>query len=80
VLDAGLVDTVEVALMPVLLGSGVALLPPGAPMKLTLTDQKTLPASGIACLAYAVPGGAGPAPAVFYLKAATTRAKKKTAR
>ena len=29
-LDAGLVDTVEVAVVPVLLGAGVPLLPPGA--------------------------------------------------
>ena len=28
-LDAGLVDTVELAVMPVLLGSGIPLLPPG---------------------------------------------------
>ena len=29
--DAGLVDTVEVAIMPVLLSQGVPLLAPGAP-------------------------------------------------
>src|ERR671910_2650957 len=44
-LDAGLVDTVELAVMPVLLGSGVPLVPPGNTAKLTLTDQKMLPAS-----------------------------------
>ena len=46
-LTAGVVDTVEVAVMPVLLGSGIPLLPPGATTKLKLADQKTLPASGI---------------------------------
>jgi dihydrofolate reductase len=75
-LDAGLVDTVEVAVVPVLLGSGVPLLPPGATAKLTLADQKTLPASGIVALSYSVPGGVGPAPRIRYLKAAKTRAKK----
>ena len=56
-LDAGLVDTVEVAVVPVLLGGGIPLLPPGAATKLTLVDQKTLPASGIVALSSPVPGG-----------------------
>ena len=68
-LDAGLVDTVEVAVIPVLLGAGVPLLPPGATTKLVLADQKTLP-SGIVALSYAVPGGVGPAPHIQYIKAA----------
>ncbi|MFL5522906.1 MAG: dihydrofolate reductase family protein [Gemmatimonadaceae bacterium] len=53
-LDAGLVDTVEVAVMPVLLGSGIPLLPPGVMTKLVLDDVKRLPASGIVALAYLV--------------------------
>jgi dihydrofolate reductase len=53
-LDAGHVDTVEVALMPVLIGSGIPLLPPGALAKLELVDQKILPASGIVFLSYRV--------------------------
>ena len=75
-LDAGLVDTVEVAVIPVLLGAGVPLLPPGASTKLVLADQKTLPASGIVALSYSVPGGLGPAPRIRYVKSAMTRAKK----
>jgi len=75
-LDAGLVDTVEVAVIPVLLGAGVPLLPPGAATKLVLADQKTLPVSGIVALSYSVPGGVGPAPRIRYVKAAKTRAKK----
>lgn len=67
-LDAGLVDTVEVAVMPVLLGSGVPLLPEGGTTKLVLADQKTLPASGIVVLSYSVPGAAGPAPCIGYIK------------
>jgi dihydrofolate reductase len=77
-LDAGLVDTVEVAVVPVLLGAGVPLLPPGAATKLVLADQKTLPASGIVALAYSVPGGIGPAPRIGYVKDAKTRTKKST--
>ena len=75
-LEAGLVDTVEVAVIPVLLGAGVPLLPPGASTKLVLADQKTLPASGIVALSYSVPGGLGPAPRIRYVKSAKTRAKK----
>src|SRR6266550_5516562 len=75
-LDAGLVDTVEVAVIPVLLGAGVPLLPPGDTTKLVLEDQKTLPVSGIVALSYSVPGGVGPAPRIRYVKAAKTRVKK----
>ena len=69
-LGAGLVDTVEVAVIPVLLGDGVPLLPPGGGTKLTLADQKTLPESGIVALAYSVPGGVGPPPRISYVKPA----------
>jgi dihydrofolate reductase len=67
-LDAGLVDTVEVAVMPVLLGAGIPLLPPGAATKLVLADQRILPASGIVVLAYSVAGSASPAPRIRYVK------------
>ena len=67
-LDAGLVDTVELAVVPVLLGSGVPLLPPGRTTTLVLADQKTLPTSGIVVLSYSVPGGVGPAPHIGYIK------------
>ncbi|MEQ1727171.1 MAG: dihydrofolate reductase family protein [Vicinamibacterales bacterium] len=59
-LDAGLVDTVEVAQMPVLLGAGIPMLSPGtAAPRLELTDVTSLPASGIVMLTYAVHGQAG---------------------
>jgi dihydrofolate reductase len=53
--DAGLVDTIEVAIMPVLLGEGIAVLPPGgrvAGLKLERCD--TLPKSGIVMLKYTI--------------------------
>jgi dihydrofolate reductase len=75
-LDAGLVDTVEVAVMPVLLGAGIPVLPPGADAKLVLADQKVLPKSGIVVLAYSLPGGAGPAPRIRFLKTAKRRRSK----
>jgi dihydrofolate reductase len=77
-LDAGLVDTVEVAVVPVLLGSGVPLLAPGAATKLSLADQKTLPASGIVALSYSIPGGVGPAPPIRYIRAAKSPTKTRT--
>jgi dihydrofolate reductase len=52
-LDAGLVDSVELAVSPVLLGSGVRLVPEGRFWPLRLTDCKTMPNSGIVMLKYA---------------------------
>ncbi len=52
--EAGLVDAVEVAVIPILLGGGVPLFPPPAPqVKLELKGQKTYP-SGIVSLEYDV--------------------------
>jgi dihydrofolate reductase len=53
-LDAGLVDTVEVGIMPVLLGGGIPLLPPPARQaKLKLTSHKVYK-TGIVALEYAL--------------------------
>lgn len=76
-LDAGLVDTVEVAVMPVLLGSGVPLVSPGGRTKLVLSDQKTLPGSGIVALSYSVDGTAGRPSRIAYIKKATAKPNKK---
>jgi dihydrofolate reductase len=54
-LDAGLVDTVEVVVMPVLLGSGTQLLPEGRRQSLRLEESKALPSS-ILMLTYSVSG------------------------
>jgi dihydrofolate reductase len=53
-LDAGLVDTVEVAVMPILLGEGVPLLPAGGRSPaLRLTESKALP-GGVVLLTYSL--------------------------
>jgi dihydrofolate reductase len=53
-LDAGLIDTVEVAVVPVMLSQGVPLLPAGSRSPvLKLTEAKPLPA-GIVLLSYAL--------------------------
>lgn len=65
---AGLVDTVELAVIPVLLGAGVPLLPTGQVTPLVLTDHRVLPGSGIVALAYAIPGSSGTAPSISYIK------------
>jgi dihydrofolate reductase len=75
-LDAGLVDTVEVAVMPVLLGSGIPLLPAGAHAGLVLSDLKRLP-SGIVVLAYSVKGSKAAAPKIRYSKSKKARQSKK---
>jgi len=52
-LAAGLVDTVEVALIPVLLGAGIPLLPPpAARAKLRLTNHQVYKSSGVVMLTY----------------------------
>lgn len=54
-LDAGLVDAVGVAIVPVLLGGGIPLLPPPAKRaKLNLTSHKVYEKTGIVSLEYAV--------------------------
>lgn len=54
-LDAGLVDSVEVGLIPVLLSQGIPLLPPGPKRaKLKLTSHKVYPKTGIIGLEYEV--------------------------
>lgn len=75
-LQAGLVDTVELAVIPVLLGDGIPLLPQGASTTLVLSEVKALPGSGIVVLAYAVPGGVGPAPTIGFIKESAKRATK----
>lgn len=58
-LAADLVDQVEVAVMPVLLGGGIPLVAPGVPRsRLTLTHSHAHP-SGIVSLQYAVRHRAG---------------------
>ncbi len=53
-LDAGLVDSVEVAVVPVLLGGGISLLPsPAKQAKLKLTSHKVYK-TGIVLLEYSV--------------------------
>lgn len=52
-LDAGLVDRVELAVSPILLGSGVPVLPPGRRCPLRLAQSKALP-SGMLILTYEV--------------------------
>jgi dihydrofolate reductase len=53
--EAGLVDTVEVAVIPVMLGGGIPLFPPPGPRtKLELTRHKLYPKTGTLALEYAV--------------------------
>ena len=52
-LDLKLVDTVEVAVIPVLLGSGIPLLPAGRSHTLKLLSHNTLP-NGICQLTYSI--------------------------
>ncbi|HTV02984.1 MAG TPA: dihydrofolate reductase family protein [Luteitalea sp.] len=53
-IDLGLVDSVEVAIVPVMLGSGIPLLPKGGRVAMTLTGHRTYEGSGTVLLEYAV--------------------------
>ncbi len=54
-LDLGLVDTIEVGVIPVVLGGGIPLLPPPASRaQLTLTNHRAYPKTGTVSLEYAV--------------------------
>ena len=53
--EAGLVDAVEVAVIPVILGGGIPLVSaPYRHRKLVLEEQRIYPKSGIAMLSYRV--------------------------
>ena len=52
--DAGLVDTVEVAVIPILLGGGIPLAPPGQRILLTLAGHQLYSKTGTVLLEYAV--------------------------
>jgi dihydrofolate reductase len=54
-LEAGVVDVVEVAIVPVLLGGGIPFLPPPAPRaKLKLRSHRLYPKTGTMLLEYTV--------------------------
>jgi dihydrofolate reductase len=54
-LELGMVDTVEVGVIPVLLGGGLPLLPPPSSMaKLSLTNHRVYQKTGTVMLEYAV--------------------------
>ena len=54
--DENLVDTVEVAVMPVLLSQGIPILPAGARITgMKLERSEALPKSGIVMLSYSLP-------------------------
>jgi dihydrofolate reductase len=60
-LAEGLVDAVEVAVVPVLLGGGIPFLPPGAPRtRLKLTTQRAYSKTGTVLLEYDVVRGKKP--------------------
>jgi dihydrofolate reductase len=58
-IDAGLVDTVELAVLPILLGSGLPVIPEGRHTHLRLEESRPLP-SGTLLLKYSILQGPNP--------------------
>ncbi|HEX8028962.1 MAG TPA: dihydrofolate reductase family protein [Vicinamibacterales bacterium] len=73
-LDLGVVDTVEVAVMPVLIGSGIPLVPAGSLAKLKYSGHKVLPDSGIVVVSYRVAGSRAAAQPIRYIRDTPARA------
>ena len=74
--EAGLVDTVEVAVIPTILGGGISLVAePAARIPLTLTGQRTYEQTGTVSLVYAVnrtgPASGATAPSTAAARPAT---------
>jgi hypothetical protein len=61
--------------MPVMIGDGIPVLPPGATKELVLAEVKRLPTSGIVMLAYSVAGSGAPAPRIRYIKSGKSKAR-----
>jgi dihydrofolate reductase len=53
-LDLGLVDSLEIGVIPVLLGGGIPLLPPGGRAGLTLVKHRAFETTGTIALEYAI--------------------------
>ena len=67
-------------LMPVLIGSGIPLLPPGALARLELIDRKVLPGSGIVFLSYRVRGRRARGARIRYIKPRRKEARRTRSR
>lgn len=67
-LHAGLADTVEVAVIPVLLGGGSPFLAPVASAELELADKRTLPEGRHRGTGELGPGWPEASPRIRYLK------------
>jgi dihydrofolate reductase len=75
-LDAGLVDAVELAVIPVLLGSGVPLLPEGRRCPLEFKECRPYPSGMISLVYSAAPSSPQAAPKARPPKSAQTKRRK----
>jgi dihydrofolate reductase len=67
-LSAGLIDSIDVAIMPIVLGTGTKLFETALPTQLLLVDRAILQKSGIAVIRYAVADGEVMIPRISYVR------------
>ncbi len=67
-LSAGLIDSIDVAIMPVVLGTGTRLFETALPTQLRWVDHAIPEKSGIAVIRYAVASGAPVNPGINYVR------------
>jgi len=67
-LEAGLIDSIDIAIMPVVLGKGTKLFETGLPANFVLTDHVALENSGVVILRYAADDRLNGMPPITYVK------------
>jgi len=67
-LEAGLIDSIDIAIMSVVLGKGTKLFETGLPAKFVLTDHVALENSGVVILRYAADDRLNGMPPITYVK------------
>jgi dihydrofolate reductase len=72
-LEAGLIDSIDIAIMPVVLGKGTKLFETGLPAKFLLADHVVLENSGVVVMRYAAEDRLNGTPRINYVRRGDVR-------